>query len=644
MSQGIGNMRTRMNLRFFLSAIVALLAAATAARAEVVTVLSRDSTRVGQPVVLVYRFINTEQPQDMPDPAIMVDGLDIRFQGASRQNNFSFSFGSGGGQNRSESLLEYTYAVIPLRSGEFTIPGFEVRVGGKTLRTKPARLMVVGAGGVRPPAMSRQSVPPAPSAGQALPLPQVPPPPAPTTGEGGEAYFGEMLMTSKPVYVGEIVPVDIRFYFRGDLPLNGLQQPSFGGDGFTAVPLGEPQQSELVVGNIPYRVFTFRSAVTAVKTGEIEIPPVKMGGQIMVPGAPAGFDALFDQFFRNFPMPGIGRAENIEVRTQGRTLKVLPLPKDGRPANFGGAIGQFSIEASSAPASAGPGEPVKLSLAVSGRGNFDAMSPPVLDAADGWRTYAPKDNFQNDDLIGFSGTKTFEFKMVALSDQNATPGASFSYFDPRKKEYITLTADPQPVNAAGRKSSTSGEDSRGTDGASKAAEDAGVPSQEPLPVDDISAPAVALSGGVGRNFTPDLFAPWFRTTNLLLLVIALFVLPLLLWWRRHRIKSARAVELERAVREANSALRKASDRTEFYNAAARFVQARLELHNGHAGTVSDASAELHRHTADASECQDLQSVLARHDELKYGGGTGGALGGEERRHVLALLEKFAAQK
>lgn len=635
-------MGTRMNFRIFCFA-AALLAAGAAARAEVLTVLSRDTTRVGQPVVLLYRFVNTAQPEDMPDPSIMVDGLDVRYQGASQQNNFSFSFGSGGGQNRSESVFEYTYAVIPLRPGEFTIPGFDVRVGGKTMRTKPARLMVAGSGGMGSPALPPQVVPPAPVPGQSFPVPQTPQPMVPSAAAGGEAYFGEILMTSKPVYVGEIVPVDIRFYFRGDLPLNGLQQPSFGGDGFTAVPLGEPQQSELVIGNIPYRVFTFRSAVTAVKTGDIEIPPVKMAGQIMVSGAPAGFDAFFDQFFRNFPMPGIGRAENIEVGTRGRTLKVLPLPKDGRPANFGGAVGQFSLEASAAPASAGPGEPVTLSLGVSGRGNFDAMSPPVLDANDGWRTYAPKDSFENDDRIGFSGTKTFAFKMVARSDQTATPGASFSYFDPRKKEYVTLKAEPQPVNAAGRQSPTEQSDSRAADAAVGAGDDA-VPPQAATRADDIAGPAAVLSGGGEGGFAPDLLAPWFRTANLILLVFALVVVPILLWWRRRRMRSARTAELEWALRQANSALHKASDRTEFYNAAAHFVQARLDLLDGRAGSVTDAAAALHRHVVDSSERRDLQSVLARRDELKYGGGAGGALAGDERRRVLASLEKFAVQK
>jgi hypothetical protein len=45
------------------------------------------------------------------------------------------------------------------------------------------------------------------------------------------------------------------------------------------------------------------------------------------------------------------------------------------------------------------------------------------------------------------------------------------------------------------------------------------------------------------------------------------------------------------------------------------------------------------------ERRELQSVLARRDELKYGGGTAaGTLPDDERRRVVSLLEKFAAGK
>jgi len=629
-----------MNLRRLWFSLAALLLSGFSAQSEVLTQLSRPETVIGRPVILLYRFVDTDQPENMPESIMIVDGLQIVFQGASQQNNFSLSFGSGGSRNNSQSVFEFTYAVTPTRSGEFTIPGLEVRAGGKTLRTKPAKLRVFGPGGFAAPAQ------PAPG-GAPLGLPPglpAPMPATPQTGGGnareGEPFFGELLMTSKPVYVGEVVPVDIRFYFRKDVPLSELQPPAFAGDGFTAVPLTEPEQDDQMIGNMPYRVFTFRSAITALKTGQIEVPAVEINGRIMVASAPPGFDALFDQLFGNLPMPRVGRPEPVQVSTRSRTLKVLPLPKEGRPPKFSGAVGQFSLEASANPASAGPGEPVTLSLQISGRGNFDAMSPPVLTKSDNWRTYAPKEKFQKDDAVGFAGTKTFDFKMVARTDQTVTPGAEFSFFDPRKNEYVTLQAEPQPVDASGRGSSADDQAPSSSASAPTAPEAASAAT----PTDDIASPAAALSTRASGKFSPSVLAPWFWRVNIVLLAVAVLVLPLLVWLHRRRKKSARASELEWALRQAKSSLQKASDRTEFYNAAAHFVQARLELLNGSAGTVPDAEAALQQHVSDPLERRELQSVLARRDELKYGGGTGGTLGDEERHRIVSMLEKFAAAK
>lgn len=632
-------MHAGMNYRRLWFAVTLLLWVVASARADVITVLSRNETQVGRPVALVYRFVNTAEPENMPQSSMAVDGLQIVFQGAGRQSNFSFSFGAGGAQNRAESVIEYTYEITPMRPGEFTIPSLEVRVGGKTIRTEPAKLSVAGAGNYATPAQPGAVTPPVVLPGQSAATPQASGSPG-RVGEG-EPFFADLLMTSKPVYVGEVVPVDIRFYFRGDLPVAEMDRPVFAGDGFTAMPLGEPQQGEQTIGNDAYRVLTFRTAVTAVKTGEIEIPPVTMNANIMVSAVPQGIDPMFAQILRNFGGSGFGRAERVELSTRGRKLKVLPLPKESRPEKFSGAVGEFTMEASADPTSAGPGDPVTLSVSISGRGNFDTMAEPVLTGVDGWRTYKAKEKFQKDNPVGFTGMKTFDFKMIALTDRTATPGAEFHYFDPRKKEYVTLRAEPQPVTAAGRASSAD-VPVPGAASTSAAPAASPIPGAAPTaaPAEDIAAPAQVLSPTSAHQFCPNLHSSWFRATHVALLALSLVVLPVLLWWRHRRKKSAVRAGLERALRQARAEMNQASDRTAFYSAAARVVQARIDLLAGRVGSVPDAAA-LQQYIADPVERRELQSVLARRDELKYGGGSGGPWAGDERQRAVAVLEKFA---
>lgn len=613
--------------RLLLAAIV-LLCAGTV-RAQVTVALSSPTGQVGAPLQLQYQFVNVGRPADMPR-SLMVDGLDIRLTGRSQRTEIV--------NLQASSMDIYSYTVMPNRPGTFTIPGFAVQVDGRQVRTPSVDLRVTGPGGsAAPPAPgARQMVPPlAPQ--QAAPPPSRPPgqrpgrtPPRTPSGEPAP-FYGEIVMGGRNAYVGEVIPVELRFHFRADCQFDNLQRPTFGGDGFTAAPLGEPEQTEQFIDDIPYNVVSFRSAVTPVKSGELVIPPATMEGRMIAPGGPAGLDPFFDQFFQNFPMPGFGRAENIEASTDARTLDVQPLPKEGQPENFSGAVGQFTMRAAAAPRTAGAGEPVTLALTVEGRGNFDAMGPPELTGTEGWRTYAPKESFDSNDSIGFGGAKTFEFSLVAREDRSATPGAGFSYFDPIKKKYVTLTTEPVAVTAAGT--------------GAAADSTAAAPADEDLPADGggadgIAAPATALSSRTA-DFRPWVVSDWFRLMNFALLAAIVISIPYLLWMRRRAQRDARLVELQSAVRAARSAWQKASGPLDFYTAAGQFVLARLALLDGKPVTLVDPAQALGRHAADPVEQRALEAVLAKRDELAYGGGGAGALDPQERRRVADLLENFA---
>lgn len=624
-------MRMNFSLRAILILAVCGVLSAGEARADVVTTLSSPTAQVGMPVQLQYQFINTDTPKDMPR-SIMVDGLDIRLTGTSRRVEIV--------NLQTASAMIYVYTVVPNRPGNFTIPGFAVQAGGKQVRTQSADLQVSGAGGYMPPpsgvpgqVMPQQVIPPS-----RAPQQQVPGRSSPPKARNGEPapYFGELVMGAKSAYVGEVVPVELRFHFRADIQFDNLQRPTFGGDGFTAAALSEPEQTEQYIDDVPYNVVTFRSAITPVKTGEIEIPGATMDGRMIAQGAPAGIDPFFDQFFQNFPMPGMGRVENVEARTASRSLQVNPLPKEGRPENFAGAIGQFTMQAAASPKTAKAGEPVTLKLSVEGRGNFDAISPPVLINEEGWRTYAPKENFAAADVIGYGGTKTFDFSMVAKTDRSATPGAEFSYFDPLKKKYFTLTADPVAVTAAG----SGGAAAAGTQNVASGSPAAGQAPVPQGPADDVAPLAPALAGASG-GFAPWLAAGWFLFLQAALLVALVVSVPLIIWQRRRARKSARTAELEAELRRTRAAWQQAGDRADFYHAAAQFVQARLALLDDRPAALVDPAEALGRRIPDPIERQELQSVLARRDELKYGGGGEGPLDRDEKHRVSSLLEKFA---
>src|SRR5881394_110464 len=150
-------MEMSMRCRILLTAF-ALIAGAEFARADspnVTAVLSNSQTVVGETVDLQIKVTGPGDAQ--PPEEIAIDGLEIHATGQSRQfeiHNFATS-----------SSVTYSYTILPLRAGRFTIPPQTVRAAGKYLRTPELALNVTdssagssaGSSGVRPSRRAQSS-------------------------------------------------------------------------------------------------------------------------------------------------------------------------------------------------------------------------------------------------------------------------------------------------------------------------------------------------------------------------------------------------------------------------------------------------------------------------------------------------------
>jgi hypothetical protein len=74
--------------------------------------------------------------------------------------------------------------------------------------------------------------------------------------------------------------------------------------------------------------------------------------------------ARYPGYFNNdfFDEDVSGEYQRFLIRSSPLTLRVQPLPENGRPADFHGIIGKFRAEATVDPTSIGVGQPVTLTL------------------------------------------------------------------------------------------------------------------------------------------------------------------------------------------------------------------------------------------------------------------------------------------
>ena len=568
-----------------LAALLALLLPLCAAFAEpkVRGTLSTNTASVGETVEFEIKV--TDGSPDGAPSIPSVEGLEIRGAGSST----GFAGSSAGGFSHYAS---YTFLLVPKRDGKFTIPEIGIHVEGKVLKTLPATLTVA---------------------------------PGETMKEAGDFAFAKISLAKKSLYVGEVVPMEVQFYLDATARWNLPGMPTPNGDGFTTRPFEKPSERNITLGGKTYVLATFRTVITPGKAGKISIGPVPAN---LVVSRVDRRQQRFDIFGGGF-----GPAQEMTVSAPALDIEVKPLPVEGRPKDFSGAIGKFEFSATGTPQRVKVGEPVSMKLVIRGSGNFDRIGQPPLAEPDGWTTYSAKENFQGGDSAGIEGVKTFELPVTPTTWKTTMPVFAFSFFDPEAAKYVTLqsaaaplTVEGAPVIAAAPPAPTAGKNP-------------GTPKEEPKPaVQDILAnlPDIgAASAAFGPSVSPAVFfAALFAPVPVAFAFIA---------WRRRRgdAKLARIAALRRERAGLMSQVRNAAKRAEVLDAVVKAMRIHVQLEGG-AQADDDAGALLGSRKLDAETEKSLREIFEARTELLYAGVARGEdrISERERDQVIEAVANF----
>jgi hypothetical protein len=140
-------------------------------------------------------------------------------------------------------------------------------------------------------------------------------------------------------------------------------------------------------------------------------------------------------------MWGRANLDQFAVTSDRPSVTVKPLPP-GAPAAFNGAVGKFTLESKVVPTSANIGDPITWTLTLSGTGNWpDLPGLPAREASKDFRVVQPQAKRTNKDGALFESTLTEDVVLIPTKAGTYTLGpVSFSYFDPAKGDYQTITA------------------------------------------------------------------------------------------------------------------------------------------------------------------------------------------------------------
>ena len=352
---------------------------------------------------------------DLPQPQL--PGLaDFQIYNAGRSQNFTWVNG------KASASVTYNFVLTPAKEGHFTIPPIRVQTSGQSAETAPMTLDVTKGDA---------------SAVQGSARPEGTPSP-PQAAQGPPAVYITGTVDKTTVYVGEPITFSFRLYNR--VPL--LSRPSYqppAMSGFWTEDLPPQRNFTANIKGMPYNVTEVRTALFPSAPGKAEIGSASLTVNLENFGTDPFGSNFFAQFF--------GRGEEKVLRTDpiSVTVRTLPEPK---PPEFKGAVGEYALSAEADKLKASVGQPITLSLTVSGRGNIKSLPDIALPPFSNFRTFDANAATNIEKKEGqVSGSKVFKTVLIPTASGDLTiPSVPFAYFDAAARTYRTIRSHPLVIH------------------------------------------------------------------------------------------------------------------------------------------------------------------------------------------------------
>jgi tetratricopeptide (TPR) repeat protein len=556
--------------RAFLVLLLLVCTLAAPARAAVTLSARIEPSRVtvGEPADLA---VTVNGAQNAPPPTLTPpDGLTIRYVGPETQVSIV--------NGQVSSSITHHFQVIAQREGLFAVGPISIQHEGQTLGAGSPRLTVTAAPGGAP--------------------------------TGGDQLRLVLEAPKTTVYLHERLPLRLALWV-GNTRVGDLQYPVIPGDGFALDPFGEPSQRQVRTPEGAFQLVEFATTLVPLRAGTLTVGPATMHLSQYAERARRGF------------FGGMSR-QAIELRSEPITLEVLPLPEAGRPADFGGAIGKFSLDVKAAPRDVVAGDPVTLTITVRGTGTLEGAATPAVAERPGLKVYPVQPAAQQPPATAGEITRVFEQVVIPQEPGTVTlPPVRLAYFDPEAQAY--RVAQHGPIVLAVRAPAP------GT-----APQVVGAPAAAPTPAAQTPEPLgrdlVFIKEAPG-DLVPAAAPRWRAPGFWLLQLVPLALFLAVTWWtaRRERLGSdVRYARFSAAGRTARTALAdararlKGGDRTGCVDAVAQavtaYLSAKLDLPPGSVGPER-VGERLRGTRVGPGVIDDLRALLATCERVRFAPGS-----------------------
>ena len=399
-----------------IGAALAIVAAAAAPQEppKVAVGVESSDVFVGEPFTFQIQVDSVDGVQP-PDLEVLSGDFTVEYLGASQSSSQSISYGNGRTTRIERKRFLINYRLVASRAGSLEIPAITLSIDGEDHTTRPITIRARA--------------------------------PEPVDGfqmvcefSKGTCYAGEPVTLTSTIYIGGPVeslsvslPAVTSSLFHSE-PLEPVQRR--GGEYFRIPINGKPvlaEKGETRLDGENYITLVFKHILVAREHGTLTAPD-----GVVTLNVPTGNR-------RRSPFGSSGALRQVIVPSNPISLTVLPVPEEGKPANFSGLVGAFTLSASAAPVTVNVGDPITLTLTLEGSPYLRHFEMPPLGRqerlAQAFRIpeeMAPGRIEENRKVF----TQTIRAQSDAVTE---IPPIALAYFDTATGQYATAATAPIPI-------------------------------------------------------------------------------------------------------------------------------------------------------------------------------------------------------
>ena len=322
----------------------------------------------------------------------------------------------------------YSYFLAPKKTGKFTIGQASIEIDGETYKTVPVTVEITSA--VQRPNDPDNAV---------------------SVADDNIHLVAEISKTNP--YLNEPITVVYKLYVSANTGVsnfNELDSPKFNSFWSQNIEMKGLKIEKGTYNGEDYRYVVVKKYVLyPQKTGKLELEPLSLDLTVEVP-------TNRRDIFGGRLMTQVHKT----VSAGSKTISVKPLPEQGKPDDFTGAVGRFEFNVKASKTELNATESLQATVQVSGTGNLKLFQLPKLTMPSSLEVYEPEHNENvRTDLNGMQGRISDNYTIVPqFKGKYPIKSINFSYFDLETESYKTISSGDIVIDVLEGPTNTSSSD------------------------------------------------------------------------------------------------------------------------------------------------------------------------------------------